>query len=72
MEPAPGAAAPAALAALEVVLGRAAAIRLPPADLPGWSSLCASEYRDQVAGLAAELSALRAALDAAVRAAAGP
>jgi hypothetical protein len=53
------------------VLGRASAIRLPPGDLPGWSSLCAAEYRDRVAGLAAELSGLRAELEAAVRAVAG-
>jgi len=68
VEPAPGAAAPAALAA---VLDGAAAIRLPPADLPGWSSLCAAEYHDRVARLTAEVTALRAALEAAL-AATGP
>jgi hypothetical protein len=43
-------------------------VRLPPADLPGWSSLCATEYRLLVVALAAELAALRAALADAVRA----
>jgi hypothetical protein len=56
-------------AALQALASRADAIRLPPPDLPGWSSLCATEYRVLVAALAAELAALRSALGDAVRAA---
>jgi hypothetical protein len=74
VEPVPGATTGSADAAvaLRSLAGRVAAIRLPPADLPGWSSLCAAEYRDAVRRLAGELDALHAALEAAIRAAASP
>ncbi len=52
-------------AALEALARRADGIRLPPLDLPGWSSLCAGEYRVCVVGLALELAGLRLALAAA-------
>jgi hypothetical protein len=57
----------AAVGALAAVAARLAAVRLPPGDLPGWSSLCAAEYRDAVGSLAAEVVAVRAALEAAIR-----
>jgi hypothetical protein len=48
---------------------RAGDLELPPGALPGWSSLCGTEYSLLIASLAAEVTALRAALDVAVRAA---
>jgi hypothetical protein len=63
--------APAA-AALAALARRAEALRLPPAALPGWSSLCAAEYSAVIAELSRHVAALRAALAAAGRAAGGP
>jgi hypothetical protein len=63
--------APAA-AALGALARRAEALRLPPAALPGWSSFCAVEYRALVAELSGHVAALRAALEAAARAAGVP
>ena len=65
-------AGPDAVAALRVAGDRLGAIRLPPGQLPGWSSLCAIEYRDAIRRLAVELVVARAALEAAIRAAEAP
>ena len=56
---------------LDRLRARADALLLPPAVLPGWSSLCGAEYSLAVAALAGEVTTLRLALHAAVRAA-GP
>jgi hypothetical protein len=61
-----------AVGALSAAAVRLAAVRLPPGDLPGWSSFCAAEYRDAVRSLAVEVGAVRDALEAAIRAAAAP
>ena len=55
--------------ALRRIRSRAEALALPPAVLPGWSSVCGTEYSLLVVALTAEVTALRAALDAAVLAA---
>ena len=62
----------AAVATLRAAGDRLHAIRLPPGQLAGWSSLCAIEYRDAVRRLAAELALAGAALEAAIRAAEVP
>lgn len=52
-------------AAIDALAQRADDIRLPPAELPGWSSLCAAEYRLCIIGLALQVAGLRVALAAA-------
>lgn len=53
--------------ALEQLRARAEALALPPGALPGWSSLCGAEYSLLAATIVADVIALRAALDLAVR-----